>query len=127
VHLEITTLIIPTVNDDLKVLSDIGKRISNELGSATPWHLTRYFPAYKFSEPPTHVKFLEDAYLMAKKNGLKFVYLGNVLEHKYENTYCTYCGKLLIKRAGLTVIKMTINKNLVCPECGDALKNYFIL
>lgn len=127
VHLEITTLIVPTINDNLTILSGIGKRILTELGDTTPWHITRYFPAYKFSGPPTPVKFLEDVYGMARERGLKFVYLGNILGHKYENTYCPNCGTVLIKRGGLTVIKMTINKNLVCPECGDVLKNYFIL
>ena len=127
VHLEITTLVIPTVNDNLTILSGIGKTILNELGNATPWHLTRYFPAYKFSEPPTSIKFLEDAYGSAKELGLKFVYLGNILEHKYENTYCPECNKLLIKRSGLASINIKINNNLTCPHCNIDLKNYFII
>ncbi len=127
VHLEITTLVIPTVNDDLKVLADIGKRIVDELGDDTPWHLTRYFPSYRFSVPATSIKFLEDAYEMAKDSGLNFVYLGNVPDHKYEDTYCPKCGGLLIKRSGLTVINMKITKDLLCPHCKNDMKEFFII
>jgi len=127
VHLEITTLIIPTVNDDLTILSDIAKRILNELGDSVPWHLTRYFPAYKFSASETSVQFLEDGYHMAKESGLKFVYLGNVFGNKYENTYCPVCRELLIKRTGLEISEIRIDLNLICPRCHYNLKDYFIL
>lgn len=127
VHLEITTLIIPTVNDKFSTLAGIGKRIVDELGNAVPWHLTRYFPAYKFSAPSTPIKFLEDTYGMAKDIGVKFVYLGNIPTHKYEDTYCPKCGELLVKRSGLAVIDIKITKNLICPHCSNDLKKFFIL
>lgn len=127
IHLEITTLLIPTVNDDMKIISDIGKNILNKFGDATPWHLTRYFPSYKFSASPTPIKFLEDAYEIAKNIGLKFVYIGNVPSHPYEDTYCPNCGGLLIKRSGMAVITMKIEKDLVCPQCEYDLKKYLVL
>jgi pyruvate formate lyase activating enzyme len=126
IHLEITTLIIPKVNEDIKILSGIGKRILNELGDKVPWHLTRYFPAYKFSVQSTPIKFLEESYVMAKDIGLKFVYLGNISGHKYENTYCPNCNQLLLKRSGLAVVDVNIDKNLLCPKCKTDLKEYFI-
>ena len=124
-HIEITTLVISNVNDNLVILSEIGKRILKELGDATPWHLTRYFPAYKFSEPSTPIKFLEDAYQMAKDIGLKFAYLGNIPGHKHENTYCPECDKLLIQRDGMSTKKICIDKDMICQNCKHDLKSYF--
>jgi pyruvate formate lyase activating enzyme len=127
IHFEITTLVIPTVNDNLKILSDIGKKILDQYGAATVWHLTRYYPAYNFSEPPTSVNFLENAHAMAKDIGFKFVYLGNLPGHNCENTFCPKCGELLIKRSGSAVVEIKINTSVSCPNCGNYLKNYFIL
>lgn len=126
VHLEITTLVIPTVNDNITIISDIGKRIKDELGGV-PWHLSRYFPAYNFSLPPTSVKFLEDAYHAAKTQGLEFVYVGNIPGHDYESTYCPNCDALLIKREGLSFIEIKINKAFKCYKCNCDLRPYFVL
>jgi pyruvate formate lyase activating enzyme len=127
IHIEITTLVIPTVNDTTHTLSEIAQKISHEFGDATPWHLTRYFPAYQFSEPATLIPILETAYATAKQNNLKFVYVGNVPNHTYENTYCPFCGQLLIERTGLAIIDMQIDKKCLCPHCKHDLKNYFVL
>jgi len=127
IHLEITTLVIPSINDDMKILSGIGRRILEELGSDTPWHLTMYFPAYKFVRPPVSVKFLEGAYEMAKKIGLEFVYLGNVPGHRCENTYCPKCNELLVGRQGMAVVSVKIEEQCVCPNCGKDLKNSFVI
>ncbi len=127
VHLEITTLVIPTVNDDLKVLAGIGKRILDELGETVPWHLTRYFPAYKFTAPATPISFLEDAHAMGQELGMPFVYLGNIPGHKHENTVCPGCGALLIKRSGMDVIQLNIDKSCTCPNCHTDLAKYFRL
>lgn len=127
VHLEITTLVIPTVNDDLTVLAGISKRILDELGETVPWHLTRYFPAYEFSAPATPVSFLEDAHAVALEMGLSFVYLGNIAGHRHENTYCPHCGGLLIKRSGLALADIRIDKTRTCPQCGSNLTRYFRL
>ncbi len=127
VHLEITTLVIPTVNDNPAILADIGKRIVDELGDATPWHLTRYYPADEFSEPATPIQLLEDAYDMAKDRGVKFVYLGNIPGHKLEDTYCPHCGKVLIKRSGHSFIDTRITESYVCPYCSCDLRSFFML
>jgi pyruvate formate lyase activating enzyme len=120
VHVEITTLVIPTVNDDPNQLRSIGERILKELGRDTPWHLTAYYPAYLFTAPPTSREILERAYLIGKELGLRFVYLGNLPGHPYENTYCPSCGKLLIERYGVNFVRSFL-KSPSCPFCGEAI------
>lgn len=126
VHLEITTLVIPGVNDDLKVISGIGMRILREIGNI-PWHLTRYYPAYQYSEPATSLEFLDDAYHTAKQTGLKFVYLGNVGGHAYENTSCPECGALLIERRGVTLLTSKIADDGKCPQCGYDMRKDIVM
>ncbi len=103
VHLEITTLVIPSVNDWDEVLKGIAQRILTELGPDVPWHVSGYYPAYRFTAPPTPVSVLEKAWRIGKEHGLAFVYVGNVPGHHLENTYCPDCGALLIQRRGFNV------------------------
>ena len=117
VHLEVTTLVIPGVNDSERTLRGIAKRIYAELGPEVPWHLTRYFPAYEFQAPPTPVSTLERAHALAKEVGLAFVYLGNVPGHPLENTYCPRCGALLIERHGFSIAHCRLEDGR-CPDCG---------
>lgn len=77
-HLEITTLIVPTVNDDKEQLQKIAQFINDQLGPEIPWHLSRYFPAYKMLLSATSISKLEEAQEIAKKAGLRYVYLGNI-------------------------------------------------
>ena len=126
IHVEITTLFITGVNDDLTVVSAIGERILDALGNI-PWHITRYFPAYRYSAPATSVRFLEDAWQTARQLGFKFVYLGNVPGHHYENTSCPECDALLIKRSGLTLMENRITRDGTCPQCGWDVHEYFII
>lgn len=77
-HIEITTLVIPTVNDKKKELLKIAKFIKDELGPETSWHITRYYPAYKMDIPPAPVALFNDILHMAKNLGLKNVYTGNL-------------------------------------------------
>lgn len=122
VWVEITTLVIPGINDDENVLRGIAKRIKNELGKDTPWHVNRYFPAYKFEwevyVSPTPIKTLEKAITIGKEEGLEYVYCGNVPGHPFENTYCPECNFLLIKRYALKVIEYNLSSNNKCPNCG---------
>jgi pyruvate formate lyase activating enzyme len=117
VHLEITTLVIPSVNHDEETLRGIAIRIRDELGVETPWHISGYYPAYRFHAPPTPLTALERGWRIGKEEGLHFVYLGNVLGHRLENTYCPGCGELLIQRYGLNVVENRL-KNSRCPACG---------
>jgi pyruvate formate lyase activating enzyme len=117
VWLEITTLAIPGVNDADEVLCAIAERIVSELGADVPWHVSGYQPAYRFKAPPTPLRTLERAWWLGKEAGLRFVYLGNVLGHRLENTYCPECGALLIRRWGLSVTASRLDRGC-CPDCG---------
>ncbi len=116
VHLEITTLVVPGVNDSYAVLGGIAERIVSELGADVPWHVSGYHPAYRFTAPPTPVSTLERAWRIGKQAGLAFVYVGNVLGHRLENTYCPDCGRLLIGRWGLTTTRYRLEGGR-CPYC----------
>ncbi|MDH4207893.1 MAG: AmmeMemoRadiSam system radical SAM enzyme, partial [Anaerolineae bacterium] len=120
IHLELTTLVIPGVNDDEETLRTIAERIYGDLGAETPWHLSAYAPAYRFSAPPTPVTALERGWRLAHEAGLEYVYLGNVPGHRLENTYCPGCGQLLIERQGFSVTQWRLRDHS-CPECGKAV------
>jgi pyruvate formate lyase activating enzyme len=117
VHVEITTLVIPTVNDAEATLRQIAERIAADPGPEVPWHVTAYYPAYKFSAPPTPARTLEHAWQIGKDAGLEFVYVGNIAGHRYDNTYCPACGALLIHRRGFDVLLNALRAGC-CPECG---------
>ncbi len=116
VHVEITTLVIPTVNDADAVLGEIAGRIVADLGREVPWHVTSYYPAYRFSALPTPMRTLERAWQIGKDAGLEFVYVGNVPGHRFDNTYCPGCGALLIRRSGFDVLLNTVRDGR-CPQC----------
>jgi pyruvate formate lyase activating enzyme len=117
VHLEITTLVIPGVNDAEETLRGIAERIVSDLGADVPWHVSGYYPAHRFTAPPTPVGTLERAWEIGKGAGLEFVYLGNVLGHPLENTYCPDCDASLIERWGLGVITYRLDGGR-CPRCA---------
>ena len=117
-HIEVTTLVIPGVNDRDEILQGIAQRLARDLGAETPWHISAYFPAYKFTVPPTPLATLERAWQIGKDTGLQFVYLGNVPGHRSNNTYCPSCRALLIERYGLDVTRIAIDGGC-CPRCGQ--------
>jgi pyruvate formate lyase activating enzyme len=120
VWLEITTLVIPGVNDEDETLQGIAERIVRDLGAGVPWHVSGYYPAYRFTAPATPVSTLERAWHIGKGAGLDFVYLGNVAGHRLESTYCPQCGALLIERRGLGVIRYRLDGDR-CRGCGRAV------
>jgi pyruvate formate lyase activating enzyme len=117
-HIEIVNLVITDVNDGEETLQWIIEKHLKTVGAETPLHFTRYFPAYKFENPPTKIAVLEKAYDMAKREGVLYPYVGNVDGHKYEHTYCPNCGEKLVKRYGYYIIKYSITKDKKCPKCG---------
>ncbi len=126
IWVEITTLVIPGLNDSEECLRGIARRIVKDLGDETPWHVTQYYPAYRAVEVGlyngrTPVQTLERTWKIGKEEGLKYVYVGNVPGHRYENTYCPRCGELLIKRFGFEVIKCRITPQKKCPKCGEEI------
>ncbi len=125
VWVELTTLVIPGVNDAEDGLRRIARRIKKELGDDTPWHLTGYYPAYKFRSesyvPPTPVSTLAKARDMGMAEGLRFVYAGNVPGHPYENTCCPCCKQSLIERFGFSITGYNIGPDKRCPYCGEVV------
>jgi len=120
IHVEVTTLVIPGVNDSDEVLGDIARRIVSDVGRSVPWHVSAYRPAYEFDAPPTPLAALERAYEIGKESGLEFVYTGNVPGHAWEHTYCPRCGSVLIRRIGFTVTDNRLRSGR-CPDCGCAI------
>jgi len=120
-HVEVVTNIIPTMNDDEEQLAGIATWIRDELGELTPWHVTRFYPMHNLNYlPATPVSTLEKAYQIGKKAGLKFVYLGNVPGHEYENTTCYSCGKLNVRRIGYDTQVLGLDDTR-CKFCGSEL------
>ncbi len=120
-HIEVITLVIPTKNDSPEEITQIVRWVRDNLGVDTPMHFTRFYPMYKMDDiPPTQTETLEMAHDIAKKEGMRFVYTGNVPGHKYENTYCPKCNALLIDRDGFRVSAIKV-KDGKCPECGEVV------
>jgi pyruvate formate lyase activating enzyme len=118
---EITTLIVPELNDDSIELQQLAGFIADELGTDTPWHISRFHPTYKLTDrPPTPVKTLTSAREIGLQAGLKYVYTGNVPGNEGENTFCPGCGELVIERWGFKVVNMRM-KNGKCSQCGTGI------
>lgn len=118
VWVEIVNLVVPTLNDDPKMIREMCVWIRENLGTEVPLHFSRFYPMYKLKNlPPTPIKTLEEAKLIAESEGLKYVYIGNVAGHPGENTYCPSCKKLLIKRIGYEILENNINQGN-CKFCN---------
>ena len=92
-------MIVPQVGDSLEHARKLVKFVYDELGPETVIHFLRFHPDYKMMEyPATPVKTLEKHYEIAKSEGLKYVYLGNVPGHPWEHTYCAGCNEIVVKR-----------------------------
>ena len=122
-HLEITNLVIPTLNDDEKIFEDMVCWIADEIGKDTVLHLSRYFPTYKLNIEPTPLTKLVELFEIAKKR-LNYVYLGNVTFSEGSDTFCSNCGKLLIKRQGYSTKVVGIDNKGNCKYCGNKILNY---
>lgn len=121
VWLEITNLIVPTLNDDMETIKKMCIWIKSNLGPDVPLHFSRFWPKYKLKHlPPTPVSTLEEARNTALKLGLHYVYIGNVPGHEGNNTYCPKCGKMLIHRMGFTIFQNNI-QNGKCKFCGHEI------
>jgi pyruvate formate lyase activating enzyme len=122
VWVEITTLVIPTLNDDEKTFEGIAKWIFENLGAETPWHVSQFCGGISWklqNISDTSVETLEKAIEIGKKVGLKYVYIGNIPGHEAENTYCPKCGTLAINRVNYFIHRY--DENGKCPKCGEDL------
>jgi len=122
IWVEITTLVIPTLNDNEKTFKNIANFIKKDLGAETPWHISQFSGAisWKLQDlPETPIETLKMAYEIGKKAGLKYVYTGNVPGLPSEDTFCPKCGALCINRTGYVVSRH--DKNGKCPKCNEDL------
>ncbi|MCF8358119.1 MAG: AmmeMemoRadiSam system radical SAM enzyme [Prolixibacteraceae bacterium] len=122
-HLELTNLVIPTLNDDEDEFEDMCKWIKEETGENTVLHLSRYFPRYEMEQYPTPAETLFHLYDIASEH-LKFVYIGNMATEIYSNTRCPQCGKTTIERTYYSINKKGIDNQGKCIYCGtDIIKH----
>jgi pyruvate formate lyase activating enzyme len=119
-HLEITHLVIPGLNDSMEEFHCLTDWIVKELGVDVPLHLSRYFPAFKMSQPPTPLPVLQQfADLAARK--LHFVFTGNVSGNDFSNTFCPHCHTLLISRQGYNILVTGLTGEGRCSHCGAVI------
>lgn len=119
---EITTLIIPALNDSDTIFKKIAEFIKKELGAETPWHISQFCGqiSWKLQKiPNTPVTTLFRAYKIGKEAGLKYVYTGNILGLPTEDTFCPKCNSLMINRTGYVVKRY--DKSGACSKCGKSL------
>ena len=121
VWFEITTLIVPTYVDKPEMIKRMCGWILRELGPDYPLHLLRFFPRYKLTRlPATPISMLEELRELALREGIRYVYLGNVPGHKGSHTYCHNCHKILIDRKGYFIAQYNL-KDGRCKYCGTLI------
>lgn len=117
-HLEITCLIIPGQNDDPDVFREMVRWIDSELGNETVLHLSAYHPAYKLGTQATSASDLERLIEIANQK-LTYVYAGNLQLKAAQDTKCSKCDTILIKRNGYHIVKISVNDQGKCSICGN--------
>lgn len=118
VWLEVTTLLIPGLNDGAEELTELAGFIADRLGAATPWHISRFFPAFEWTDtPPTSLDNMHKALQIGERAGLRNIYLGNVGSES--NLLCSNCGRPLIRRGGYGLLQNNITSDQACPNCGQ--------
>ncbi len=121
VWVEITNLIIPTLNDKPDKIAEMCRWIVNNLGDDTPIHFSRFYPRYRLKNlPPTPVESLTTALKIAQDEGVKFVYIGNVMGNEGESTFCPSCERLILERKGYWVLSNHI-KDGSCSYCNEPI------
>lgn len=121
IHIELTYLVIPGLNDSIKDIKKFCDWVIDKLDKNTPIHFSRFHPDYKMNDiPATSMEILLKIYNISKESGVLFSYLGNVNHGNYENTLCPSCGNLCIERDGylIKIIGLIDNK---CSKCGYKL------
>lgn len=123
--IELTNLLIPGYNDNKKQIEKLVKWVKQNLGLKVPLHFSAFYPTYKLLDTPrTYPNKLLEAKEIAKKQGLKHIYLGNTSLPDSGNTYCPKCNKILIERIGFEVRKNNIGNNS-CPLCKEKIDGIF--
>ncbi|MEM0447308.1 MAG: AmmeMemoRadiSam system radical SAM enzyme [Thermoplasmata archaeon] len=122
IHVELTYLIIPTLNDNPDEIRKFSKWAHETLGENAIVHFSRFHPDYLLRNlPETPSKTLYNAYKIAMEEGIKYVYLGNLWEEKYETTYCPNCGTPIIVRSGYNIKILNLTEDNRCSKCGKEI------
>ena len=122
IWVEVTNLVIPSLNDDMALVRRMADWIRRELGAGTPVHFSRFQPMYRMRNlPPTPVETLERARAEALDAGLEHVYIGNLFGHEAETTYCPRDGTPLLRRKGYRIVERRLTPEGRCPQCGDPI------
>jgi pyruvate formate lyase activating enzyme len=119
-HLEITNLVIPTLNDNKEEFSQMARWIARELGPDTVLHLSRYHPMYKLKINSTSAEMLIQLAEIARQY-LWYVYIGNIEIKKYHNTRCHNCGSTVIQRVGYYTEITGIDEKGLCKHCRQKI------
>ncbi len=121
IWIELTNLIVPTLNDDPGKIKEMALWIKANVGKGTPLHFSRFTPMYKLKNlPPTPVETLRTARKIAMDAGLEYVYIGNVPGDEANSTYCPSCKKMIVRRRGYLVSNIEITGSR-CRFCNHTI------
>jgi pyruvate formate lyase activating enzyme len=121
VHLELTYLIIPTLNDSASEMESFFNWVVRDLGPDVPVHFSRFHPDYELADlGPTPVSKVVEAVNIGKNAGLEYIYGGNVPHGDYENTRCPKCQSLLVERHGFFAEVRELKEGK-CAKCGRTI------
>ena len=126
VWFEITTLLIPGENDSEEEIDAMTLWILKNLGPDVPLHFTAFHPDFKMLDKiPTPPATLFRAREIALRNGLHYVYTGNIFDSEGSSTYCHKCGAKLIERNWYDLGKFDLSDDFCCPHCQTPLAGVF--
>ena len=126
VWLELTTLLIPGVNDSDRELEKLTRWVVESLGPDVPLHFSAFHPDFRMLDrPPTPPETLRRARRSACKNGVRYAYVGNVRDPEADSTYCHACETLLIGRDWYELTGWYLKEGNRCPACGAACAGIF--
>ncbi|UCH74478.1 MAG: AmmeMemoRadiSam system radical SAM enzyme [Rhodospirillales bacterium] len=126
VWLEVTTLLIPGENDSEAEITGMAGWVFENLGPEVPWHFSAFHPAWRLSDrPPTPVSTLRRARHIARDEGMRHVYTGNVRDPDGESTWCHECGGLLIGRDGYRITRWNLTDDARCVHCTELVAGIF--
>jgi pyruvate formate lyase activating enzyme len=121
IWVEVTTLIIPTLNDAVGELREVARFLLS-VSPAIPWHVSAFYPTYRMMDKPrTSPEIIRRAREIGLEEGLRYVYTGNIPGAEGENTSCYHCKKVLIRRHGYQIAENNITGGK-CPHCGTSIE-----